>query len=127
MSLVVNDGFIDSLPTNVTVEVITNQDAASTVLMDTQVTINEVIPPEAFKNKNLGNALTNKINAALAMIQEGQYAQAYDKLVNDVLGKTNGCVETGTPDKNDWIKTCEEQALAYPLVMEAIGYLENLL
>jgi len=41
--------------------------------------------------------------------------------------KTDGCAETGQPDKNDWIITCEEQNEIYPLVIETIEYVRWLM
>jgi len=126
VSLVVNDGFVDSGPANVSVMAISCEDAAAMELMEASDVINE-LDPESFKNKNMGNALTNKINAALEMIDQGYYLDAIDKLENDILQKTNGCADTGAPDKNDWIETCEEQNEVYPFIIEAIGLLENLI
>jgi len=45
------------------------------------------------------NALLNKIDAALKMIDEGQYEAALEKLENDILAKTDGCAETSEPEK----------------------------
>ena len=126
VSLVVNDGFVDSDADNATVMAITCEDAAAMTLLETVETTNE-LDPNSLKNENLTHALTNKINAALAMIDEGYYEDALDKLENDILHKTNGCAETGEPDRNDWIETCEEQSQVYPLVMEAIELLERLI
>jgi len=128
VSLVVNDGFVNSAPDNVTIMAITSQDAAAMTLVETVETVN-LLDPESLKNKNLSNALTNKINAALAMIDEGLYEDALDKLVHDILQKTNGCAESipPAPDKNDWIETCEAQEQVYPLVIQAIQYLEQAL
>jgi len=41
--------------------------------------------------------------------------------------KTNGCAETGRPDKNDWIITCEEQGELYPLIIETIENVRGLM
>jgi len=105
---------------------ITTQEAVAITLAEIIEMVN-LLDPESLKNKNLINALTNKINATLAMIDEGLYQDARDKLVYDFLQKTNGCADTGEADKNDWIKTCEAQSLVYPLVIEAIELLENLI
>ena len=126
VSLVVNDGFVDSDADNATVMAISCEDAAAMTLVETVDTVNE-IDPNSLKNENLSNVLTNKINAALAMIDEGYYEDALDKLENDILQKTNGCAETGEPDRNDWVETCEEQSQVYPLVIEAIELLERLI
>ena len=48
-------------------------------------------------SKKLSNALTNKINATLELIDKGYYLDAIDKLQSDILGKTNGCIEIGEP------------------------------
>jgi len=124
ISLIVNDGFVDSDAANVSVMAISNEDAASMELISAMDTINE-FAPASFKNNNMGNALTNKINAALELIDQGYYIDAIDKLLNDILQKTNGCAETGAPDRNDWIVTCSEQGQVYPLILEVIQYLEE--
>jgi hypothetical protein len=85
------------------------------------------LTPESLKNKNLKNALLNKINAAQEMIADGLYEEALDKLENDILTKMNGCAETGEPDKNDWIITCEGQSQLYPLIIEAIENVKGLM
>ena len=58
VSLVVNDGFVDSDSDNATIMAITFQDAAAMKLVETVETTNE-LPPETLKNENLSNALTN--------------------------------------------------------------------
>jgi hypothetical protein len=92
--------------------------------------VSTMLDPNSLKNSNMKNALINKINAVLQMIDEGQYQEAMskmesatsekanrsysgalNKLENDILAKTDGCAEMGQPDKNDWIITCEEQGV----------------
>jgi hypothetical protein len=58
------------------------------------------------------------------MIEEERYEEALDKLENDILQKTNGCAETGAPDKNDWIQDCDTQNQVYPFITEAIALLK---
>lgn len=125
VSLVVNDGFEDSLPSNATITVVSNQVLATETLMESVTAIN-VLLPTSFKNKNQANPLTNKINAAITDIEAGYYADAINKLTNDVLQKTDGCATSGAPDKNDWIITCEAQNQIYPLIVEAINYLNQI-
>ena len=86
-----------------------------------------MLDPNSLKNANMANALTNKIDQVLAMIDAGRYTAALKKLENDILCKTDGCANSGEPDKNDWIKTCEEQGLIYPLVAETIEYVRSLM
>ena len=126
INLVVNDGFEDSEPAVISVMAVTNQELATQALFDATETIN-TLGPEHLKNKQLAKPLTNKINAVLAKIEAGEYAGVLNKLEYDILLKMNGCADNGSPDKNDWITTCEGQDQVYPLITEAIGYIEDIL
>ena len=119
VSLVVNDGFVASDPSNVSVHVTTHQQEVVDTLSQAMRVING-LPAVDFKNPNMANTLTNKINAALQLIDQGLYAEARDKLQDDILRKTDGCATIGTPDKNDWIIDCAAQAQLYALISEAI-------
>jgi K319L-like, PKD domain len=125
-SLVVNDGFVDSTPSNVTVVAIAQ---ATQATQQTSLAMNAInsLSLSVFKNTNLQNALTNKIQAVLADIQAGLYADALSKLQNDVLKKTDGCANGGAPDANDWIKDCGSQAQVYPILQQAIVLLQSLI
>ena len=61
------------------------------------------------------------------MVDAGIYTAALSKLENDILPKTDGCEETGQPDKSDWIITCEQQAVIYPFIIETIEYVKGLM
>ena len=89
--------------------------------------VDAMLDPDTLKNKNMKNALLNKINAVQQMLDKGRYEEALNKLQNDILKKTNGCAETGRPDKNDWIITCEEQEQIYPLIIETIENVKGLM
>ncbi len=85
------------------------------------------LEPESLKNENLKDALLNKINVVLEMIDVGLYENALSKLQNDILQKTNGCAQMAAPDKNDWIITCEGQSKVYPLIIEAVEHVKGLM
>jgi hypothetical protein len=105
---------------------IVSPDAVADVL----VTLKEAIADlhlECFHSRNSVKPLTKKIAVVLAMIDSGAYGAALDKLRNDLLKKTDGCAERGAPDKNDWIVTCEAQQQVYPLVVQAIELLQELI
>ncbi len=89
--------------------------------------VSVMLEPNTLKNANMKNALTNKIDEVLAMIDAGLYEGALEKLEKDILSKTDGCANSGQPDKNDWIKTCEEQGQIYPLIAETIEYVRKLM
>lgn len=126
VSLVVNDSFVDSDSSHVTITAIAGQDVITQKLRYTMGVINS-LAPTAFKNANMRNALTNKINEALTMIDEGRYEEALNKLQHDILAKTDGCATTGNPDRNDWINNCVSQGQVYPMLMDAINLLQSLI
>jgi hypothetical protein len=125
LSLVVDDGLINSDPSNMTVEVITRQDAIAAKLLELIARIN-ALPDDSFKNSNMRHSLTSKVNAALSMLENQGYAAVLSKLENDLLPKTDGCALDGAPDANDWITNCASQAQIYPLIVEIIEMLWSL-
>jgi hypothetical protein len=129
LQLVVSDGRLSSDPNNTTVTFLTKQDAASDNLTGTVEVVTSIPPSQAaavFVNTNMQNALTNKINEALKLIDQKKYSQALNKLQNDILPKTNGCHDSGAPDANDWIKDCATQQQVYPFVVQTIELLQGL-
>ena len=103
----------------------------SNVESSLQVTLTDAVDamldPDTLKNKNMKNALLNKINTVQQMLDAGRYEKALNKLQNNILQKTDGCAETGRPDKNDWIITCQGQSMLYPLVIETIENVKGLM
>lgn len=126
ISLVVNDGHVDSDPSTVTVAITSRQDQVIHTLQQAISAIN-ALNVRLFKNRTMPHALTNKINAVLQDIDQGLYQQALDKLQNDVLAKTDGCASIlGLPDKNDWILDCGAQGQVSVPIVQAITILQTL-
>ncbi|UJS17316.1 MAG: PKD domain-containing protein [Candidatus Jettenia sp.] len=125
VQLVVNDGIVDSDPSTVQVQVIDEQTAAIQAIQDCEQVIAS-LNPNVFKNANMQNTLINKLNAVIANIEAGNYEDALGQLKNDVLGKTDGCADSGSPDKNDWIKDCAAQGSVYPCIQHSIVVVEGL-
>lgn len=126
VQLVVNDGDLDSNPNTIQVEVVTGQTVAIIAVQDSETVVVSV-DTDAFKNDTMQNALLNKLNAAIANIEAGNYADVLAQLKNDILKKTDGCATSGAPDKNDWITTCPEQGSVYPSILVAIDAVEALM
>ncbi len=126
VSLIVNDGSEDSEPANASIMAISHQDAATTALQYAIDAIN-ALGNENFKHRLLKRTLTRRINLALNMIDRERYAIAWHILRLTVLPKMDGCTDDGEPDRNDWVTTCEAQQQVYPLIVEAIGYLKDIL
>lgn len=127
ISLVVNDGFENSEPDDVSIMAVTSQELAATQALFYATEEINALDPDQLKNEQLIETLTNKINVMLSKIDDGVYSGALNQLAYDILQKMNGCADSGSPDKNDWITTCEAQEQVYPLIIEAIGYLEEIL
>lgn len=127
ISLTVNDGTVDSDPAFIAIAAILSaEDAITQTLQEASEAIVS-LSKNAFKNKNMKNTLTKKINEVLLKIDEGDIEGAYNKLQNDILKKTNGCAEGESVDKNDWIVDCEAQAFVYPVLIDALDLLFGLL
>jgi hypothetical protein len=126
VSLVVNDGNINSAADNITIVATYTQSQAIEMVGDTIDVINS-LPTDVFKNRNMAKTLTNKLNAVISMIDDGQYEQAHQKLTDDVLKRTDGCSVSGAPDKNDWITNCATQTVVYPLIVQTILVVEDLI
>jgi hypothetical protein len=124
-SLVVNDGIVDSPPSNVTVTATYSAHQATALLTQAIDAINS-LPSSAFKNPNMKNALTNKISAAIQSVDARAYADAFSKLRYDVLAKMDGCSVAGSIDANDWIASCEAQQSVSSVILSAVNVLGNL-
>ena len=107
-----------------TVEVTTRQSQAITEVRGAITAIN-ALGDGLFKNPNLRNALTNKLNAVLRDIDQGFYQDALNKLQHDVLAKTGGCSSIGSPDKNDWITDCTSQNRVVPALQRVLALLRD--
>jgi beta propeller repeat protein len=125
VQLVVSDGMFNSDPSTIQVQVISQQSAAVNAINAIIESVGSLEPGD-LKNANMQNALINKLNAVIASIEAGSYADALDKLQNDLLKKTDGCATGGEPDKNDWIKNCEAQVEVYPFIIAAIATIGGL-
>jgi hypothetical protein len=124
--LIVNDGLVDSPPATAQIQVVTLQTRAIQNIQSLQQNIIAKLAPGAFKNANMQNALLNKLNSVLASIEAGNYSDALGQLQNDILGKTDGCANSGAPDKNDWIIDCPDQSKVYTPLLNIIAEVKAL-
>ena len=122
-TLLVNDGLVDSPASNVTI-VASSQDNTLTEQLETTLDTLNSLDVSSFKNANHQNTLGNKLVAVQALIDEGDYQQALDKLQNDVLKKIDGCADNGVADNNDWIEDCAAQDTLYQEVLTLIALLQ---
>ena len=121
VSLVVNDGFINSTPASATLVAITRQAVAVGLLSEAATIIGDLTRPDV-RGKD-ASKLADKVNSVINMIGAGLYADALATLEIDLIKKTDGCALKGSPDKKDKIKTCEAQDQVYPLLTQARTYM----
>jgi hypothetical protein len=79
------------------------------------------LSPQVFKNGNMQDTLLNKLNAVIASIDAGNYADALGQLQHDILGKVDGVATKGRPDNNDWITDPSAQLQIYNTLMTIIN------
>jgi hypothetical protein len=127
VQLVVGDGDLKSDPATVQIQAVATPTAATVMSAALQLEV-QAFPPASFQNINMQNALTNKINAVIANVDAGNYGLALDQLRSDILKKTDGCAASNPalPDKNDWIKSCTEQNVLYPYLLDLVSVVEKL-
>ena len=125
LNLVVNDGFVDSLPSSVTITATTAEGELVDKLQQAIDVVNG-LDNSVFKNKSLKKNMAKHIGQALQLIDKGKYDDALSK-IESVLRKTDGCVNTGAPDSNDWIIDCDAQEQVYWLLFDAITLIDEIL
>jgi hypothetical protein len=131
VSLVVNDGLLDSDPSNATILAIDagNIDDFIKALMKAIIAINGLDASD-INNYNNKNALTNKIISVILNYLKGNYGfSMLDKLRDDIAGKFDGCAldDPAAVDQNDWIMNCDAQDKVYPHLELSISILDDIL
>jgi hypothetical protein len=125
VQLIVNDGFLNSDPSTVQIQVTAILGDPLITLLSDAITLIGSLDPLDFRNSNLQNSLINKLQAVMSAIQSRDYDDAVGKLQSDLVGKTDGCAVSGVPDKNDWILTCGAQRLVYTTLVTIIEQLKS--
>ena len=132
ISLVVNDGELNSDPSNIEIFAIDADhiDDFIIALKKAVFAINYDLADSDFYNPNTRNALTSKILVVIKSYLEDGYSDSMlDKLTGDISSKMDGCdsdVEPVGPDANDWINNCDAQGKVYPFIKEAITIFESM-
>lgn len=129
--LIVNDGQLDSPAATASIEVITVQDAAEQTMMELVSTINGEPPTDSngmpvFRHEHVARALTHELQVALRLTDRGRFRPAL-AILQGLERKSDGCARLGHADHNDWITSCEVQAVVAGLLDEAEGYLHEAL
>jgi len=112
MQLIVNDWYVNSDPSTVTVIVTPTK---TTVLQDirTLKTTVQGLPNSAFYSGTKSPQLS-VLTAAELQLQYDKYAGAAYTLHSKFLVRTDGCALRGTPDTLDLVRTCAAQSQLFP-------------
>lgn len=125
-SFAASDGRVSCVPSHTTIQVIVTP-GVTVDQAQSLINLINALHDSAFHNANFRNALTNKLQAVIQMIDDDDYQNAVDKLQSDILAKTDGCFASSAPDKNDKIVDCENQKRIDPAVRRLIKLVEELL
>lgn len=125
VSLVVTDRFTGSAPDTVTVAVTTAADFAGQQTVDALNAVGS-LPASGVTTQGNQTALGNLLTQVNAALQLGDVADAKKKL-QDAIERTDGCALRGAPDRpgqgqirQDYIKTCTDQAPVYRQLRDAL-------
>jgi hypothetical protein len=127
VQLVVNDGEENSPPTVISFTAILDTQVVIVAIQELQQDTIANLESSAFKNATMKNTVINKLSSVAANIEAGNYQEALGQLQHDLLAKTDGCTNSGAPDKNDWIKDCENQKVVYPELLRIIDLVQQLM
>jgi hypothetical protein len=126
IELIVNDGYVDSDPDIVTV-LVTGLDDYVCERMSESVNLTAYMPRSSFTTKGNKKALSNFLRLGCENTQLEELDEAQHKL-EQTLSRTDGCILRGEPDqaggepgiKKDFVIDCQDQAVIYPLILEAL-------
>jgi len=122
VQLVVSDGSLDSEPCAIQIQAFTTRTKTIAALQGLETDIAE-LGSSAFKNDDMRNLLLNKLNAVIANVEAGKYADAANQLRNDILPKM-GNVENAEGDSVMWIIDRSSQNVWYQEAQDIVEALE---
>jgi hypothetical protein len=125
VDLIVSDGLLDSEPARVTV-VATTAEGDLVHALEYAVDLVNGLDPAVFKNRSLQKNMAKHIGQALGQIDKAQYDGAREKL-EAVARQTDGCANDSEPDRNDWIQQCDAQDQIHPVLVHALGLVDEVL
>jgi hypothetical protein len=121
VQLIVNDGFLNSLPATAEIEAVENPQTQLILNIRSLQNVIAGLPASAFRHSTFQNDLIKKLNAVIGSISAHQYANALQQLRDDILTKVDGCATTEVPGRDNWIVNCEDQNLVYPRLLNIIA------
>jgi PKD repeat protein len=124
MQLIVNDGILNSAPATVEIVAVSEQTSLTEQIRNLQGVIAN-LPPSAFRNIALKEALLIELNVVLLSVEAKDYKAALLVLQDVILPEVNECATTGAPG-NGWINNCPDQSLVYTPLLSIIAQMQAL-
>jgi PKD domain len=116
VQLIVNDGFLNSLPATAQIAVVSQQTTLIAQIQERQGVI-ATLPDDGFKFKGARAIMAIELNAVLLSVEKHDYRAALLLLQTVILPQANGCATIGRPDNNDLITNCPDQSEFYPALL----------
>ncbi|MGA1876360.1 MAG: hypothetical protein ACMUIA_12200 [bacterium] len=85
------------------------------------------VPVDCFRKPADQDLLIKKAGIVYSRVCYGLYADAMDKLTNDIWEKVDGCSEYGDFEENDWIQDCRCQEDVYNSASDLLDCLRYLI
>jgi hypothetical protein len=85
------------------------------------------IPPDSFMTSSGKEVLKNNVKTVQKMLGKGNYAKAYKKLQDDIMGKIDVCKNSAHPNSNDSLKDCDTRTKLHWAVNDIMVLLKILL
>lgn len=133
LNLIVDDGQLYSEASSITIVIIPQEEAITTLIQDTMLIL-EGMDQDNFLKKKSKKKMTKKLNNAIKLTTKGKYTKA-DKVLSKVLRRVDGCALRGGVDTlkkkvsgfhRDWITNCPAQVGVYSNIIQAQNYLDTL-
>jgi hypothetical protein len=115
VQLIVNDGFLNSLPATAQIAVVSQQPSLVQQIQERQGVI-RTLPDDGFKGAWARGLLSVELNAVLLSVDNKDYRVAL-LFIDIILAQTDGCATTGAPVVTDLITNCADQSEFYPALL----------
>jgi hypothetical protein len=112
VQLIVNDGFLNSLPATAEKVAVTQQTSLIAQIQERQGVI-ATLPDDGFRFNGARALISLELNAVLLSVEAHDYRVAL-VLLQGILAQADGCATIGRPDNNDLITNCPDQSEFYP-------------
>jgi hypothetical protein len=124
VQLIVNDGFLNSLPATAEIAVVSQQTSLIAQIQERQGVI-ATLPNDGFRFTGARAIMAIELNGLLLSVEAHDYVAAL-VVIDVLLAQSNGCATIGRPDANDLITNCPDQSEFYPALLNIAAEIKAL-